>query len=59
MITANTSAHAEVGPSETAPENLVEERLPEKPSAPAPDAPSKNDLNSIVRHASEKQLSAE
>jgi hypothetical protein len=59
MITTSTFAHAEVGPSETTPENLVEESLPEKSSAPAPEAPSKSDLNFIVRHASRKQLSAE
>jgi hypothetical protein len=59
MITTSTSAHVEVEPSETTPENLVEESLPEKPSAPAPEAPSKSDLNFIVRHASGKQLSAE
>jgi hypothetical protein len=60
MVTANTSsAHAEAGPSETAPKNLVQESLPEKPSSCAPAAPSKSDLNFIVRHASGKQLSAE
>jgi hypothetical protein len=58
-ITASTSARAEAGPSENAPENLVKESLPEKPSAPAPKAPSKSDLNFIVRHASGKQLSGE
>jgi hypothetical protein len=59
VITASTSAHAEAGPSETAPESLVKESLPEKPSAPAPEAPSRGDLNFIIRHASGKQLSAE
>jgi hypothetical protein len=59
MITASTSFHAEVRPSETAPENLVKESLPEKPSAPAPEAPSRSDLNFIIRHASGKQLSVE
>jgi hypothetical protein len=58
MITASTSAHAETRPSKTAPEDLVEESLPEKPSAPAPEAPSKSDLNFIVLLASGKQLSA-
>jgi hypothetical protein len=59
MIIASTYSHAEAGPSETAPENVVEESRPEKPSMPAPEAPCKSDLNFIVRHASEKQLSAE
>jgi hypothetical protein len=59
MITASTSAHAEAGPSKTAPENLVEKGLLEKPSAPAPEAPSKSDLDFIVRHASGKRLSTE
>jgi hypothetical protein len=59
MITASTSAHAEAGPSEVAPGNLTEESLPEKPSAPAPEAPSQGDLDYIVRHASGKQLSEE
>jgi hypothetical protein len=59
MIPASTSAYAEAGPSETASENLVEESRPEKLSTPAPKAPSKSDLNFIVRHASGKQLSAE
>jgi hypothetical protein len=59
MITASASAHVEAGPSETAPENLVKESLPEKPSAPTPKAPSRSDLNFIIRHASGKQLSAE
>jgi hypothetical protein len=58
MITASTFAHVEVGPSETVPENFVKESLLEKPSTPAPEAPSKSDLNFIVRHASGKQLSA-
>jgi hypothetical protein len=49
----------EVGPLETTPENLVEERLLEKPSAPAPEAPFKSDLNCIVQHASGRQLSTE
>jgi hypothetical protein len=60
MVTASTSsAHVEVGPSKTAPKNLVEESLLEKPLAPALEAPSKSDLNFIVRHAFGKQLSAE
>jgi hypothetical protein len=43
MVTASTSsAHAETGPSKSAPKNLVEESLPEKPSAPAPEAPSRD-----------------
>jgi hypothetical protein len=36
MITASTSAHVEAGPSKAIPENLTEESLPEKPSAPDP-----------------------
>jgi hypothetical protein len=59
MITANTSVHAEAGPSETAPENLAKGSILEKSSVPAPEAPSKSDLNFIVRHASGKQLSSE
>jgi hypothetical protein len=46
MVTTSTSsAHAEAGPLETTLENLVEESLPEKPSTPAPEAPSRSDLN--------------
>jgi hypothetical protein len=37
----------------------VKESLPEKPSAPALEAPSRGDVNFIIRHASRKQLSAE
>jgi hypothetical protein len=37
----------------------VEESLPEKPTSPVPKAPPQGDLNYIVRHASEKQLSAQ
>jgi hypothetical protein len=59
MITASTSAHAEAGPSEIVPENLVEESIPENPSASAPKAPSSSDLNFIVRHALGKHLSTE
>jgi hypothetical protein len=59
MITANTFVHAEVGPSEVAPENLMKESLPEKSSVPAPEAPSQGDLDYIVRHASGKRLSEE
>ena len=59
VTTSTSSAHAETGPLETVPENLVEESLPEKPSTCAPAAPSKSDLNFIVRHASGKQLSTE
>jgi hypothetical protein len=59
MITASTSTHAEVGPSESVPENRTEENLPEKPSALAPEAPSQDDLDYIVRHASKKQLTEE
>jgi hypothetical protein len=59
IITAITSAHTEAGPSKTAPENLMKESLLEEPSAPAPEAPSRSDLNFVIRHASGKQLSAE
>jgi hypothetical protein len=59
MITASTSAHDEARPSEVVPENLTKESLPEKPSAPAPKASSRDDLDYIVRHASGKQLSEE
>jgi hypothetical protein len=59
IITVSTSTHAEAGPSEVIPENHTEESLPEKPSAPAPEAPSQGDLDYIVRHASRKQLTEE
>jgi hypothetical protein len=59
MITANTSAHAEVGPSEDVLENLAEKSLLDIPSTPTPEAPSSSDLNFIIRHASGKQLSIE
>jgi hypothetical protein len=45
-----------VGPSEAVLENLIEKSLLEKPLAPAPEASSQDDLNYIVRYASEKQL---
>jgi hypothetical protein len=56
IITASTSAHTEAAPSEVVLENLTEESLPEKPSAPTPEAPSHGDLDYIVRHASRKHL---
>jgi hypothetical protein len=59
MVTASTSAHVKVGPSEAVPGKHVEESLPEKPITSAPEAPPKDDLNFIVRHALGKQLSAE
>jgi hypothetical protein len=60
VVTASaSSAHAEAGPSETAPVKLMGESLPKKPTTPAPEAPSQGDLNYIVRHALGKQLSAE
>jgi hypothetical protein len=59
IITVSTSAHAEAGPSKTTPESLVKESLQEEPLTPAPEAPSRSDLNFIIRHASRKQLSAE
>jgi hypothetical protein len=37
----------------------VKESLPEKPSAPAPEAPCRGDLNFIILHALGKQLSSE
>jgi hypothetical protein len=37
----------------------VEESVPEKSTSPAPEAPPHGDLEYIVRHASEKQLSLE
>jgi hypothetical protein len=40
MITAITSAHAEVGPSEIVPKYRTEKSLPEKPLMLAPEAPS-------------------
>jgi hypothetical protein len=54
VIVSTSSAHAEAGPSETAPEKLVEGSLPEKPTTSAPEAPPQSDLNFIVRHASGK-----
>jgi hypothetical protein len=48
MITASTTTHAQVGPSEIALEYLVEESLVEEASAPTPEAPSKSDFNFIV-----------
>jgi hypothetical protein len=59
MITASTSARAEAEPSEAVPKNLAEESLPKIPSTLAPEAPSSNDLNFIMQHASGKQLSIE
>jgi hypothetical protein len=60
VITAYISSiHVEAGSSEAAPEKLMKENLPERPTTPAPEAPSQSDLNYIVRHASGKQLSAE
>jgi hypothetical protein len=59
MIAASTSTHAEASPSEAIPENLTKESLSEKPSAPAPEASSQDDLDYIVRHASRKKLSEE
>jgi hypothetical protein len=60
VVTASiSSVHAEAGPSEAAPEKLVEDSLPEKPTTPAPKAPPYGDLNCIVRHASGKHLSTE
>lgn len=59
MVTASTSARVKVGPSEAMPGKLTEESLLEKPTTSAPEAPSQDDLNFIVRHASGKQLSAE
>jgi hypothetical protein len=60
VVTASiSSVHAKAGPSEAAPEKLVEDSLPEKPTTPAPKAPPYGDLNCIVRHASGKHLSTE
>jgi hypothetical protein len=59
IITASTSAHAEAGSSEDVLEKLMEESLPEKPSAPAPEVPSQGDLDYIIRHASRQQLTEE
>jgi hypothetical protein len=58
VITANaTTTLVEAGPSKVAPVRLMEESLPEKSTSPAPEAPPRGDLEYIVRHASEKQLS--
>jgi hypothetical protein len=51
MVTASTSAHVKVGPSEAVPEKFAKESLPEKPTTSAPKAPSQDNLNFIVRHA--------
>jgi hypothetical protein len=59
VTTSISSVHAEAGPSEAAPEKLVEESLPERPTTLAPKAPPQSDLNYTVRHALRKQLSAE
>jgi hypothetical protein len=59
VTTSASSAHAKVGPSETALVRLMGESVPEKPTTPAPEAPSQGDFNYIVRHDSGKQLSSE
>jgi hypothetical protein len=51
-------AHADAGPSETAPIALEKESVPEKSKYPAPEAPLK-EVEFIVRHALGKQLSEE
>jgi hypothetical protein len=52
MVTVSTSAaHAEEEPSETVPEKLMEESLPEKRTTSGPEACPQSDLNFIVRHA--------
>jgi nucleoid-associated protein YgaU len=67
---AMSQASAEAGPSEPAKkkpseikekaveEEAIEQTLPEKAAAPAPEAPSE-DLDYVIRHASEKRLSEE
>jgi hypothetical protein len=47
--TGPTKVPPEDGPSEMTVEGFVKESLPEKPSAPAPEAPSRDDLNFIIR----------
>jgi hypothetical protein len=53
------SAHAKAGPSRATPIRLMEESLLEKSASPAPEAPPQGNLEYIVRHASEKELSSE
>jgi hypothetical protein len=59
VIASTASAHAEAGPSGATPVGLMEENLPKKSTSPTPEAPSKGDLEYIVRHALGKQLSSE
>jgi hypothetical protein len=60
VATASASPiHVEAGPSRTKPVELVKESLLEKPTSPIPKASSQGDLEYIVRHALEKQLSEE
>jgi hypothetical protein len=56
--TRSAEVPVEADPSDMAAEGYAKESLPEKPSTPAPEAPSRDDLNFIVRHASGKHLSA-
>jgi hypothetical protein len=51
--------YAEAGPLRSKPVEKAKESLPKKPSSPIPEAPSRDDLEYIVRHASGKQLSEE
>jgi hypothetical protein len=51
--------HIEAGPLETKPVELAKESLLGKPTSPIPEASSQGDLEYVVRHASEKQLSEE
>jgi hypothetical protein len=57
--TGPTEVPTEAGPSEMAAEGFVKESIPEKPAAPTPEAPYRDDLNFIIRHAPGKQLSVE
>jgi hypothetical protein len=54
--TGPAEAPAEAGTSETTAEGFLKDSLLEKPSAPTLEAPSRDDLNFIIRHTSGKQL---
>jgi hypothetical protein len=62
LVVAAASASptcAEARPSGSKPVEQAKESLPEELTSPIPKAPSRDDLEYIVRHASEKRLSKE
>jgi hypothetical protein len=60
VTTASASPiHVEAGPLGTKPVELAKESIPEKLTSSIPKAPSQDDLEYIVHHASGKQLSEE